>query len=74
MATQRIDTASVLKIEVEAGMSVNGTTRYASRTFSGMNPELTDEDFLAIGEKLGSLQSRKIGDIRRSDTSTLVTG
>ena len=58
---------------VENGMNATGATKYATRTVSNINPELTDDDLLAIGEGFAALQVHDVGDIQRSEVSTLVS-
>lgn len=72
MATQRTNVTTTLKIKVENGMNATGATKYATRTVSNINPELTDDDLLAIGEGFAALQVHDVGDIQRSEVSTLV--
>lgn len=74
MATQRVSVTTALKIMVENGTTDAGTIKYASRTISSINPEISDEDLLAIGQGLAAMQSNEVGDIKRSDLATLVTG
>lgn len=73
MATQRVNVTTVMKLMVENGTTNTGTVQYAARTISSINPEITDEDLLAIGQELGTLQSHDVGDIKRSDLATLIT-
>ncbi|WP_298463170.1 DUF1659 domain-containing protein [uncultured Mitsuokella sp.] len=72
MATQRINVTTTLKIKVENGATATGATKYATRTVSNINPEITDDDMLAIGEEFAALQTHAVGDIQRSEVSTLV--
>ena len=51
-----------------------GTVKYATRTFSSINPEISDEDLLAVGQGLGALQSHDVGDIQRLENATMITG
>lgn len=71
MAAHRINTTTALKIKVENGTTDSGLVKYATRSFNSMNPELTDEDFYAVGQGLAAMQSHEVGDIQRTDTSTL---
>ena len=67
MATQRTNITTSLKIKVENGTTDAGAVKYATRTFSSINPEISDEDLLA------ALQSHDVGDIQRAENATLVT-
>lgn len=73
MAAHRINTTTTLRIKVENGTTSGGLLKYATRSFGGINPELADEDFYAVGQGLAALQSHEVGDIQRLDTSTLAT-
>lgn len=74
MATQRTNITTSLKIMVESGTTDAGTIKYAARTISSINPDISDEDLLAVGQGLAAMQSNEVGDIKRSEISTLVTG
>ena len=74
MATQRVNVTTALKIMVENGTTDSGTIKYAARTISSINPDLSDDDMLAIGQGLAAMQSNEVGDIKRSDIATLVAG
>lgn len=73
MATQRTSMTTALKIMVENGTTDSGYIKYAARTFSSINPDISDEDLFAIGQELAALQAHEVGDIKRSDIATLVT-
>ncbi|WP_288571806.1 DUF1659 domain-containing protein [uncultured Mitsuokella sp.] len=74
MATQRTNITTSLKIKVENGTTDAGAVKYATRTFSSINPEISDEDLLAVGQGLAALQSHDVvGDIQRAENATLVT-
>ena len=44
----------------------------ASRTFGNVNPAISDDDLLAIGGKLGALQSHTLATVNRVDSASLV--
>ena len=73
MATQRTNITTSLKIKVENGTTDAGAVKYATRTFSSINPEISDEDLLAVGQGLAALQSHAVGDIQRAENAPLVT-
>ena len=58
---------------MENGTTDAGAVKYATRTFSSINPEISDEDLLAVGQGLAALQSHDVGDIQRAENATLVT-
>lgn len=74
MATQRTNITTSLKIMVESGTTDAGTIKYAARTISSINPDISDDDLLEVGKGLAAMQSNDVGDIKRSDIATLVTG
>ena len=73
MATQRTNITTSLKIKVENGTTDAGAVKYATRTFSSINPEISDDDRLAIGQGLAAMQAHGVGDIQRYETASLVT-
>lgn len=68
---KRTETISKLILKVVSGKNTDGTDKVTQRSFQNLNPELTDDQFLAIGEKLGSLQSLPVAHIARQDLSSL---
>lgn len=71
MAVTKSDQSTKIVLRVEKGVKPDGSTVYASRTLSHMNPVLSDEDLYDIGAGLGTLQTCPVGDIIRHDTATL---
>ncbi|SHK49235.1 Protein of unknown function [Selenomonas ruminantium] len=69
MAT-RMNPATKLQIKVITATDNSGKEQIAVRSFN-VNPALTDADLLAIGTKLGSLQSFPVSDICRQDNAAL---
>ena len=65
--------ARTSRLKVENGTTDAGAVKYATRTFSSINPEISDEDLLAVGQGLAALQSHDVGDIQRAENATLVT-
>lgn len=51
-----------------------GAVKYATRTYSSINPEISDDDLLAIGQGLGALQTHDVGDVQRVENATMITG
>ena len=74
MATQRTNIKTSLKIKVENGTTDTGAVKYATRTYSSINPEISDDDLLAIGQGLGALQTHDVGDVQRGENATMITG
>ena len=74
MATQRTNIKPSLKIKVENGTTDTGAVKYATRTYSSINPEISDDDLLAIGQGLGALQTHDVGDVQRVENATMITG
>lgn len=73
MAIERNSAKSTLKIKVAVGAGANGSVTYGVRTITDMNPELTDEDMLAIGQEVGTLQTYAVSGVVRTDSATLET-
>ena len=68
---KRTETVSKLILKVVTGTNTDGTEKITQRSFKNLNPELTDDQFLAVGKKLGSLQSQPVACIARQDASSL---
>ena len=72
MAAQKESQSAKLIIDVVTGTSSSGKSITKARTFSAVNPAVSDDDMLDIGAKLGALQAYDVSKIKRVDTATLV--
>ncbi len=70
--TVRTKQTTTLKITRIIGTNSAGKDSYGYLNFSGINPEVTDEDLLDIGTKLSNLQALPVKDIGRLDSCNLV--
>ena len=61
---------TILQIKRITGGDERGDT-YGYLNLSGVNPELTDDDLLSIGKKLGNLQAFPVASIGRTDSCLL---
>lgn len=68
---KRTETISKLILKVVTGTNTDGTDKVTQHSFKNLNPALTDDQVLAVGEKLGSLQSLPVACIARQDSSDL---
>lgn len=71
MAVTKIAKSCALIIAVESDVAADGSTIYANRTISKINPELADEDAYDVAAAIGTLQSCPVGDISRRDVFVL---
>lgn len=58
-------------LKVQTGVSSSGKAGYGQRTFSNINPAVTDDDVLDIGTKLAGLQAYPLGSIKRQDEAEI---
>ena len=72
MAAKKETQSTKLVLRVVTGVATSGKAITASRTYSAVNPAITDDDLLDVGTKLGALQSHDVQTISRVDTATLV--
>ena len=72
MATTKSKQATKLVLAVEVGLTASGAAKYAQRSFSKLNPAISDSDMLEIGEGIGTLQVFPVGSVIRQDTAVLV--
>lgn len=72
MAVQANPISSEALIRVENGVSSSGATVYASRRLNGIKPAAANEDVHAVARSLGSLQSKTVASIQRSNDLELV--
>lgn len=72
MAVTKTATKCALQLRVEVGVNGDGTTKYATRSLSVINPAVTDDNLFAFGAALGDLQTYPLYGINRVDTFSLV--
>ena len=70
MSTQIVKD-STLKLKLETGTNAKGDATCSTKSFSGINPGLTDDELLGIADGLAGLQSHALAEVDRVDTSSL---
>ena len=70
MSTQIVKD-STLKLKLETGVNAKGDATCSTKSFSGINPGLTDDELLGIADGLAGLQSHALAEVDRVDTSIL---
>ena len=68
--TQRTNAATKMQIKVITSSDSTGKDTVVTRSFT-VNPQLADEDVLALGTKLATLQSLPLKGICRQDNAGL---
>lgn len=58
-------------IKVQTGTTTTGKASYTSRSFGDINPEISDDNVLNIGQKLAGLQKYDLGSVNREDTAEI---
>ena len=66
-----MDKNSTLKLKLETGVNAKGDATCSTKSFSGINPGLTDDELLGIADGLAGLQSHTLAEVSRVDTATL---
>ena len=66
-----MDNHSTLKLKLETGVNAKGDATCSAKSFSGINPGLTDDELLGIADGLAGLQSHALAEVDRVDTSIL---
>lgn len=72
MAVSQRKSACAVLFTVEVGTTPAGGAKFATRSFSRVNPNITDEDAYDVASGLAALQSYPVGDIARRNTVILV--
>lgn len=67
MAVTATPKSSSVIIEVETGVTSDGSTIYSQRTIGRIDPALADEKAYTFAGMVGTLQSAPVGDILRSN-------
>lgn len=71
MAVVKAEQSAKLMIKVQTGTNTSGDPVYRQRSLANLNPALTDEEVMAIGQALGTLQAHPIEAIARQDNAIL---
>ena len=71
MAIERNEATSKIILKVAVGTGANGAVAYGQRTYNRVNPELSDEDVLALGQALGKLQMYAVSNVSSQDAAAL---
>lgn len=59
-------------VKVQTGTTSTGKASYSSRSFNYINPNISEDDILDIGQKIASLQKYTLGSVNRQDTAEIV--
>ena len=57
--------------KVETGTTSTGKASYSSRSFGYINPSLSEDDILDIGQKIAGLQKYNLGSVNRQDIAEI---
>ena len=66
-----MDNHSTLKLKLETGVNAKGDATCSTKSFSGINPGLTDDEVLGVADGLAGLQSHTLAEVGRVDTYIL---
>lgn len=58
-----------LIVKVQTGTTTTGKASYSSRSFKYINSQISEDDILAIGQKIAGLQKYTLGSVYRQDTA-----
>lgn len=58
-------------VKVQTGTTTTGKASYSSRSFGNINPEISDDNVLVIGQKLAGLQKYPLGSVNREDLAEI---
>ena len=72
MAAKKETQDTKLVLKVVTGSTGTGKAITAARSFTDVNPAISDDDMLTIAGKLGKLQSHDVSTVTRVDSATLV--
>lgn len=72
MAAKKDAQSTKLVLKVVTGTNTDGKALTSQRTFSSVNPAISDDDLLAIGAKIGGLQAHELATVNRIDSASLV--
>ncbi len=67
----RANQSTTLKITRILGSDETGRDTLGYLNFTNVNPEIADDDLLAVGRKIGNIQSFPLKSIGRQDACTL---
>lgn len=71
MAVVKSEKSAKLILKVQTDTNAKGDPVYRQRSFSNLNPALSDDETLAIGQALGALQAYPVDGVGRQDSAVL---
>lgn len=74
MAAVKSELKTSLTLQVEVGTTATGAAKTANRTYSNINPALSDDNALEVISAIGTLQSLPIADYIRTDKAVISQG
>ena len=72
MAIEKSNASLKMTLRVVKGTDLNGKALTVSRSVAGLNPALSDDDFVALGAKYAALQAHELDGLRRTEAADLV--
>lgn len=74
MATDVSLVSRALVLEIENGTNNSGEVIYRKKIFSGLNPNATPDDLLAVAKAIKTVLAENTGRFLTSDLSELIEG
>lgn len=66
--------ATAASFKVYNGVTSAGAAKYQTKTVSGLNPEMSDEDFMKAAGAISQLMGKPVNSISRVNTTEMDDG
>lgn len=73
MANQ-VSKATSIHLKLFNGLTENGANKYQTKSIAGINPEISDDDFLKVAEAFETLISKPVRSVTRVNSIDLDNG
>lgn len=63
--------AVTMQLKVHVGTNENGSAKYSTRSISGINPKITNDDFLKLSKAFETLLDKPVSTLTRVDSAEI---
>ena len=74
MAIEKVVAKLTLGIYVKDGVTADGTDKLKAHNYGGVKHAATDEDLVAVGQRLSTLMAMDLVEVAITDRATLTQG
>ncbi len=69
-----INKSTTMRLRVFTGNAPDGRETFANRSFTSVNPDITDDDLMVVGTAASGLLAEPVSKIVRENSAELIEG